>query len=327
MKNINRREFLKLSGSSLVYGTIFLTGMKLPNKWSFLQNPPFEKELSFNEIDSLCVPISEESSVMEGTFDYDYLLKNARPKLAEIARERGLKREFNELADFKQRFYGIPSKNEFVFSYLEYVVMAEDFLYNQIEGLERKKVNWTPIFIGDNYEKDFSGRGFVGNNGYKTFPIRLLRDKNVLVSFRMKTPWKGSRLVLSQTEKDNWYIYLSANRNGLGAPFSELIPLAVKSDFTNDPSKYFNNIQMIEAFSEVVSYDLSKKLADEISIPNGKYLIDQVFQNLLDNSYSDMSEYRFLPEAYKWYQKNELNNYIALWKDGWENFRREILKG
>jgi hypothetical protein len=329
MGKISRREFLKrslaFSGAGIFLGAENLFGKEEEDRWSFLRDRKLKRFNSIEEIKSNCVPLcvaKRISSIMAE----DVKKRNFFGRLVSK-----IKRDYPNF-DKKTRIkfslgeqdYVIPGEGVHCLNYKKYCLKCEEFLYNNLEGLEKKLIDWTIIKKGDIFEKDYEGKGFIVEGVYKIYTAGAFIENKASV-FISDAVGMGP-ISYSYSNPHNFYMCLSAYKSGIRSPFSEIIPLTTNiktKDFMNGGLNSLEISKYHEAITEGLSHHLTLKACDEFEIPNGRKMIGDELKGVLSKNYKI---YDYVDQSVRWIEKNGLQTAFDIYMEDPFRYIQEIKK-
>ncbi len=218
--------------------------------------------------------------------------------------------QYNIGADFQA--FVVPDKMMYGEQAIEYFKAAFDFLYNEIEGLNKiDDINYIAVQSGDDLSEHESHNHSVivghGRYGVTRVVATDINDESKSAS-TSKWDYLGNGTASTmKTESDGeqkWYITISSNNTAIQAPFAELLPVAMGDDtfdIMNEVGHDNFNVAM-ETVTEGMAYHLGHKIAKELNIPDGTSRVDERLHSLIN---SGRSEYRFVPSAINYISGNE----------------------
>ena len=182
------------------------------------------------------------------------------------------------------RSYGFADAPSVSQSVADYAGSAVDFMHSKIRGLDPKcaGITWVPLRPGEDYSRDFNGKGFVGmgqythaRGGFMNKSDRKITEIARANSLDMSAQF---RLFDYDSDKDgeiDWYIFLSTNYTSLMSPFSEVLHMAVYKRALKYQSEAGPGAEALasEAFAEASAEVLGGMMVDRFGIPGGHKVI------------------------------------------------------
>ncbi|MFC2134096.1 hypothetical protein ACFLTH_05720, partial [Bacteroidota bacterium] len=220
--------------------------------------------------------------------------------------------------------FGFPDISEYSHEVIIYAKKAVEFLQEEIPDVQLPSVKWQELHHGENWNHNFHEKGFVGFRPYfmAILDFKLGDYKNRM--FSPAEPVNGAHLgtYLKPNNQKEWFIFLPTNHLSLFAPFSEILPLlfqeAEKRSYQKNP---FEGNRAMETLTEGISYHMGLKISKELNIPNGEFIVNEVFSNLPKENgvYSDV------PKAIQWIEKHGIKEAVMTGQDNLKKFMEKIL--
>lgn len=300
--------------------------------WSFLDVEPDLSPAPWQVIERDCVPLGPKIPVPRGTELYRALIRGAMPAVRqkiEWEREKGrLLNVYPRITPTLQNF-GIPEDPKVASALIHYCQLASKFLHEQIRGLDRSKdLAWTVIEAGDDYSQTHHKRGLIGRSFYKMHWIDVNdQDGNFLFKNGIAHHLSGSYMhhhVDPDTDpEEQWSVYIVPGFSAVVTPFSEIVPLSLGDSHHRHSIKvgYDEASKVSEALCEGLSYHLGHRISQELAIPNGSRLVDEVHQGLVGDPL-----YELVPSSVRWISTHSMQDAFDMYVEDPQEFARAIVK-
>lgn len=323
---LKRRRFLKIAGGAGLVGAVsggtwFLYDSLRDKRWDFI-----DRELFLS--DDITADYARENFVPIGPVHIlpsdSYFFSEAAELFKKEMWEKGYRGNFD--IEINERWYGVPEKPEVAHNLAEYCRKAENFLHSRLNGLDKIKFDWIVLRKGENYEKNFNMKGFIGNVNYLVRDIKAHGEGLVVEGNHVKGTEGGrGRGNFDKIKKEitSYFMFIGAGTAAIQSPFSEIIPATVSRKTWENFEKlgYDDAWYIEEALAEGISYILSLEISKELNIPNGEKLMQELY-----DFHITRRQYKFLPQAIKWMQKNGIQKAYDLYMDSPLKFFEAIKK-
>lgn len=288
--------------------------------WSFLEREIDLSPKPPDDVKKIAVPLGPEFFVPVGSIEYDEIIKYAIPRL----KNGGLNpSDFSHYLIYSQ-FYGIPEQNHIAKNLVRYCRLAEDFLYQNLKGLDKHSIDWTVLSPDDNYTEGFNQKGFVGMFLYRIDRIKAVNAENNERNFEFSgvIGKEGSKIdiyFVNNQSIDTFYLFIGSGPTAITTPFAEILPLSVfkKSlEYEKEVGSLLAQ-QAGEAITESLAIVLGIKMSEEYLIPKGVELVEREAKRSDD-------KYRYVPLARKWIEQNGMQRAFDLYMESPAKFMRAI---
>lgn len=241
--------------------------------WSFLERKIDTKTQPPDFVINNYIQLDPEITWLPGTGQYETTINSLIQTLEEQLSKRGF--NLSEVSfTMTEQLYALPEPQEFAIELKKYCKLAEDFLHQELKGLDKPNIEWTVINPNDNYTNGFKGRGFIGKSLYDIKRIKVNKDGTtlfMLVSVDHSVGGTGKIL-----EDNSFYFFISSNPSALVTPFSEILPLTT-SNKTVEYTKEVGGLYAYrahEALTEAMALSLAGRVSKKLSVPNGEKLVE-----------------------------------------------------
>ncbi|MDO8563920.1 MAG: hypothetical protein Q7R87_02840 [Nanoarchaeota archaeon] len=335
LEALKRRTFLKRTAIGTGLGLMGLLGA-----WHFLPKSPSQARLSFVEreldesslpwqqVENLYVPVGLEKDIPIGSFDHKAISASLERDLHRILREVKLNQNAEYNAYISSALWGVPDVNPFRNDAVNYCINAEQFMHEKVKNLKLPLMQWVPLAPGQDYSDNFDGKGFIVRNHFSVYTVTL-QDKNnpdLKAKIKNSVHYQGAKTMKYQDgtggQTKVGFVIVPTNNAGLRAPFSELLPLAIGKRDDEYANRYGwpATIQAVEAFSEAMSYILTRDLLEKkYKLRNAKNILDETDREVLDKP-----QYKDVVKATNWTYKNGLQACYDLFMEDMPKFNEAI---
>ncbi len=283
--------------------------------WDFLDAPSncnsfLALERMMSMMMSIYRPLSTEIPVME-TENFSELEDWGNSEIRRLGNQKFF-------AEYTTQVFGVPEEDRYAYPLLEYCRKAVEFLYERLEGLKEYDIRWT-VVENRSYEKDFGGRGFIGNSSYdvRWVNIRDLKTGKIISKTGGTIYLREGFGILSTNPKTHklsgWFLFISTGRSAIVSPFSEVMPLTTiesASRYRNKTGSPALAMKADEALVEGISYMLAGEISEKLGIPNGYERVEDMKENLLVRP-----EYEYLRQSIEWIKRNGIQKAFDLYME------------
>jgi len=200
--------------------------------------------------------------------------------------------------------YGVPDESTIIDQLLEYCVLAQDFLYRQVQGLFSAKPTWSVLARLENCPS-LSGRSFRAYVGRFTYLVIRVKAQNkngeildpYLINVR---PLERSLNFISADSRtyipQKSAIYIIPGLTSLCSPFSELLHLSTNQAAIGYGTQLAEDMELAEAQEQ--AHLLSETVVEAMSISIAQQFLQNNRHNNRLQQLSTLAQhmYEYLPD-------------------------------
>lgn len=287
------------------------------NEWAFLDRKIDDKAAGYTDAYAVMrnfVPLGEETGI-DGIKLAEVKKSIPKQQLIDIIKQHGFRSTKFDIQASVQ-IYGVPEEPAYAQQMKDYLVKAENYLHERLEGLDKHAIDWVILKQGDDFSKNYQGKGFIGHSYFdiETIHLRSKTNPNEETKIRRFVHRSGglqeSSVQIPSQEFNYWYLFFSTGRGAIRTPFSEIIPLTtipISYQYARELGPDAAN-QADETIAESLSYLLARDIAKEMQIPDGLERIEDFRRKMSDRRYS------LVPLGIEWAKKNGMQKALDLYK-------------
>ena len=340
--NPGRRNMIKLVGG---LGALLALGIPTSivflnkgdeKKWVFLdtRSHPNYRHLQasdqWEEIVRQYVPLGPEKKIHPNSPKFQEIKAQTTSLIINKIQEYGWDPRGSYHPEVLQQDFGVPEQAVFSDSAIEYIEIANQFMHDQIRGLIKFEIDWTPIVLGDNFSDNSNGKGFVGRGSYSVQKVIVIssshpNERIVIGSTVFDHGGYGSLSMAHNENNPDFSLFISVNETAINTAFSEVFPLTthpVTMAYANRRGIESYRLAKLadEALAEGISYHLGLQIVDQLGIPNGKPLVEKFREGLTKRP----EYYAFVPNSISWIGKNGIQQAFDLYMESPEKYMKAI---
>ena len=190
--------------------------------------------------------------------------------------------------EFTSQMYGVPLDFTISESLRKHCQLAESYLKSRL-AIDNFDVDWTVPILGNNYEDDFDGKGFLVDGFFEVFRYYFLKeDGSEYITLRAQYHSNSAVTRTWISNGDPWKIILTPGKNALISPFSEMVPrltYSVDRAYAEETDE-LAAARANEALSEAMAYHLGLEFIVTLRRPDLSYIIEQTTADLTDERYA-----------------------------------------
>ncbi|MBW3002250.1 hypothetical protein KY338_03765 [Candidatus Woesearchaeota archaeon] len=332
-----RRKLLKYGLGSLLLIAAGGTGLPIlarmvqgeEDKWDFMHAPNMSCNDPRYDIKyardhkGLYVPVGEPYKVPPAEAEQEFA--RVREKVMTRAREENWKDL--TITVWRQNFARVDDRPGRAKHFKKYLEIAANFLYTRLPNLPKTGIDFVVLKPGDDFTKNANCKGLVGLMNHKVYTVAC-EDKitgkyaEAELYHNDQGSFTHQNHDLRTNKYDNWIVFGSAAAV-IQAPFSELIPYALLMQNTRltEEREYQTISVMVEAISEGLSYLLSEQIVDMLNIPNGRNILKQDLESMLNNRPQIYSQVR---NSINWLRQNGMQKGLDIYLKNPDRFMQKI---
>jgi hypothetical protein len=194
--------------------------------------------------------------------------------------------------------------------------------------LEKGSLDWAVVEKGDDFSKDFEGKGFIINSRYNVGLLNIKEEGKDYVALvegahihvgggfsnpKAGDPYKG-------------YALFCADSSGLLNPFSEIIPFSIKDRNYQAMLKngwtFSQTMELGESFSEALSQEVGKRFLRE------EFGTDEFSSQIDNRTYGHaggLNPYKTVSDSVNLMKRIGVQNAVDIFMENPEKYRQSLL--